>query len=33
VVPVSWSQPAEPIVGDEAMHRTLRAWLTETGLG
>jgi uncharacterized membrane protein YvlD (DUF360 family) len=33
VVPASWSQPAEPIVGDEAMHRTLRAWLTETGLG
>jgi uncharacterized membrane protein YvlD (DUF360 family) len=33
VVPVSWSQPAEPIVGDEAMHRTLRGWLTETGLG
>jgi uncharacterized membrane protein YvlD (DUF360 family) len=33
VVPASWSQPAEPIVGDEAMHHALRGWLTETGLG
>jgi uncharacterized membrane protein YvlD (DUF360 family) len=32
VVPAAWSQPAEPIVGDEAMHHMLRAWLTETGL-
>jgi uncharacterized membrane protein YvlD (DUF360 family) len=32
VVPASWTQPAEPIIGDEAMHRMLRAWLTETGL-
>jgi hypothetical protein len=32
VVPASWSEPLEPIVGDEAMHRTLRTWLTETGL-
>ncbi len=32
VVPASWSEPPEPIVGDEAMHRTLRTWLTETGL-
>ncbi len=32
VVPAAWSQPAAPIVGDEAMHRTLHAWLTESGL-
>jgi len=32
VVPTSWSEPTAPIVGDEAMHRTLRAWLAETGL-
>ena len=32
VVPASWSEPAAPIVGDEAMHRMLRAWLAETGL-
>ena len=32
VVPTSWSEPAAPIVGDEAMHRMLRAWLAETGL-
>jgi uncharacterized membrane protein YvlD (DUF360 family) len=32
VVPTSWREPAAPIVGDEAMHRVLRAWLAETGL-
>jgi hypothetical protein len=32
VVPTSWSEPPNPIVGDEAMHRMLRAWLAETGL-
>ena len=32
VVPTSWSEPTAPIVGDEAMHHTLRAWLAETGL-
>jgi len=32
VVPASWSEPAEPIVGDEAMYRMLRSWLVETGL-
>ncbi len=32
VVPASWSEPAVPIVGDEAMHRTLRDWLAESGL-
>jgi uncharacterized membrane protein YvlD (DUF360 family) len=32
VVPSSWSAPTAPIVGDEAMHRALLAWLAETGL-
>jgi uncharacterized membrane protein YvlD (DUF360 family) len=32
VVPTSWSEPSAPIVGDEAMHHMLRAWLAETGL-
>jgi len=32
VVPATWSEPAARIVGDEAMHRTLLAWLAETGL-
>jgi uncharacterized membrane protein YvlD (DUF360 family) len=27
VIPAEWSEPAEPIVGVEAMHRALRAWL------
>jgi hypothetical protein len=29
--PGSWSTPAEPIVGAEAMHRQLRRWLVELG--
>src|SRR5829696_1101336 len=33
LVPASWSQPEEPIVGVRAMHDAIRAWLTETGLG
>jgi hypothetical protein len=32
MVPTSWSEPAGPIVGDDAKHRTLRAWLGDTGL-
>ena len=32
VVPTSWSEPAAPIVGDEAMHNMLCTWLTESGL-
>ena len=32
VVPTSWSEPSAPIVGDEAMHRMLLAWLAESGL-
>jgi hypothetical protein len=32
LVPTGWSEPAKPIVGTRAMHETLRAWLTETGL-
>ncbi len=31
VVPSSWSEPAAPIVGDEAMFAMLRAWLAESG--
>jgi len=31
LVPSAWSAPAAPIVGVEAMHRQLRAWLVETG--
>jgi hypothetical protein len=30
VVPVGWSEPADPIVGVEAMHEALRDWLTES---
>ena len=30
VVPVSWGQPTEPIVGVEAMHAFLRERLTDT---
>jgi hypothetical protein len=33
LVPASWSEPEEPIVGVRAMHDAIRAWLTETGLG
>jgi hypothetical protein len=32
VVSTCWSEAAAPIVGDEDMHRMLRAWLAETGL-
>ena len=32
LVPSSWSEPGEPIVGARAMHDELRRWLTETGL-
>ena len=32
LVPTSWSEPEGPIVGVRAMHDTLRAWLSETGL-
>ena len=31
-VPSAWSEPKAPIVGVEAMHETLRRWLTESGL-
>ena len=31
LIPSGWSEPAAPIVGVEAMHHALRAWLTETG--
>jgi len=31
VVPKEWTVPAAPIVGAEAMHRQLQAWLVETG--
>jgi uncharacterized membrane protein YvlD (DUF360 family) len=31
MVPSDWSEPEEPIVGVEAMHRALRAWLAECG--
>lgn len=30
VVPVGWSEPADPIVGVEAMHEALRDWLAES---
>jgi uncharacterized membrane protein YvlD (DUF360 family) len=33
LVPSGWSPPEKPIVGVEAMHRTIRGWLAETGLG
>jgi hypothetical protein len=33
LVPASWSAPEEPIVGVRAMHDTIRAWLSETGVG
>jgi uncharacterized membrane protein YvlD (DUF360 family) len=29
LIPSEWSEPAEPVVGAEAMHRRLRGWLTE----
>jgi uncharacterized membrane protein YvlD (DUF360 family) len=29
VVPIDWSEPANPIVGVEAMHETLRDWLAQ----
>jgi uncharacterized membrane protein YvlD (DUF360 family) len=32
VVPVGWSEPADPIVGVEAMHEALRDWLAESQL-
>ncbi|MFL5892239.1 MAG: phage holin family protein [Solirubrobacterales bacterium] len=32
LVPTGWSEPAEPIVGTQAMHEALRGWLRETGL-
>ncbi len=32
VVPSSWSEPPEPIVGAGAMHHALRGWLEESGL-
>ena len=31
VVPAPWSEPPAPIVGVEMMHRSLLAWLEETG--
>ncbi|MGZ5329930.1 MAG: phage holin family protein [Solirubrobacterales bacterium] len=31
MIPSDWSEPEEPIVGVEAMHRALRAWLAECG--
>jgi hypothetical protein len=31
VVPAGWSEPSAPIVGAEAMHRTLRSWIAENG--
>jgi uncharacterized membrane protein YvlD (DUF360 family) len=30
VVPAAWSEPQAPIVGVQAMHETLRNWLTES---
>ena len=27
VIPSEWSEPAEPIIGVEAMHEALRGWL------
>ncbi|MGA9875193.1 MAG: phage holin family protein [Solirubrobacteraceae bacterium] len=32
VVPAEWSEPASAIVGVEAMHETLRDWITESRL-
>ncbi len=32
LIPSSWSEPAQPIVGVRAMHDALRNWLGETGL-
>jgi uncharacterized membrane protein YvlD (DUF360 family) len=32
LVPSGWSEPDAPIVGVEAMHATIRGWLTESGL-
>ena len=32
LIPTSWSEPSEPIVGVEAMHDCLRGWMVETGL-
>jgi uncharacterized membrane protein YvlD (DUF360 family) len=29
VVPIDWSEPANPIIGVEAMHETLRDWLAQ----
>jgi uncharacterized membrane protein YvlD (DUF360 family) len=33
VVPADWSEPAEPIVGVEAMHEVLRDWLAQLQRG
>jgi uncharacterized membrane protein YvlD (DUF360 family) len=33
VVPAEWSEPAEPIVGVEAMHEVLRDWLAQLQRG
>ena len=32
VVPSSWSERAEPIVGAATMHRQLKSWMAESGL-
>src|SRR5829696_4371344 len=32
LVPSGWRDPEQPIVGVRAMHKTLRRWLSETGL-
>jgi uncharacterized membrane protein YvlD (DUF360 family) len=32
LVPSSWSEPEQPIVGVRSMHEELRGWLAETGL-
>jgi hypothetical protein len=32
LVPSSWSEPEQPIVGVRAMHDALRGWLAQTGL-
>jgi uncharacterized membrane protein YvlD (DUF360 family) len=32
LVPIAWSDSAEPIVGAQRMHQVLRGWLAETGL-
>jgi Mycobacterial 4 TMS phage holin, superfamily IV/Type I phosphodiesterase / nucleotide pyrophosphatase len=32
LVPSGWSTAEKPIVGAQAMHRTIRGWLAETGL-